>query len=149
MMSCLHLLYNLFIYLSVLSFRLPHDVAFVLSIIIGAYLVARKFKKVNPTTSYSLFHIFFILSFAFLATCLTAFVYTYIVIKYFDETEGKVKKAVIAGLTPGLFFSGDCDGKIPCSQKKLKDYSTRSNFCTMLLPTRSSDCTVPSNASRF
>ena len=86
------------------SFRLPYHVTFILSIIIGAYVVARKFKKVNPTTSYSLFHIFFIFSFVFLASCLVALVYVYLIIKYFNETEGKVKKAIIAGLTPGLFF---------------------------------------------
>ena len=77
---------------------------FILSIVCGAYLVARKFKKVNPATSYSLFHIVFILSFAFLGSSLIAYIYTYIIIKDFKETEGKVKKAIIAALTPGIFF---------------------------------------------
>ena len=70
----------------------------------GAYLVARKFKKVHLTTSYSLGHIFAILSFSFLGPCLISYIYSYIIIKYFKETEGKVKKAVVAGLTPGLVF---------------------------------------------
>ena len=93
---------NIFIYEFTLFFRLPVNVLFTFSIICGAYLVARKFKKVNPATSYSLFHIFLILSFAFLGSCLIAYIYTYIIIKYFKEKQGKVKKAIIAALTPGI-----------------------------------------------
>ncbi|CAB3989533.1 Hypothetical predicted protein [Paramuricea clavata] len=48
------------------KYRLPVNVLFTFSIICGAYLVARKFKKVNP------------------------------------EKQGKVKKAIIAVLTPGI-----------------------------------------------
>ena len=76
------------------------------SIASGAYVVARKFKKVNPATSYSAFRIFFILSFVFLSSCLFAYIYTFITIKYFRETEGKIKKAIIAALTPGIIFPG-------------------------------------------
>ncbi len=85
-------------------FRLPSYLLFVFSIICGAYLVARKFKKVNPATSYSVFRIFFILSFAFLGGSLVSYIYTYVIIKNFQETEGKIKKAIFAALTPGLAF---------------------------------------------
>ena len=77
---------------------------FVLFIICGGYFGARKFKKVNPETSYSVFHIFFVLSFAFLGSSLFAFVYSYIIIKYFRESERKINKAIIAALTPGIIF---------------------------------------------
>ena len=73
-----------------------------LSILCGAYIVARKFKQVSPTVSYSVFRISFILSFAFLGTCLLAFVYAYVIIKYFTGTEDRIKKAIIAALTPGI-----------------------------------------------
>ena len=85
-------------------YRLLAHFLFVSSIACGAYLVARKFKKVNPATSYSVFRIFFILSFVFLSSCLFAYIYTFIIIKYFRETEGKIKKAIIAALTPGIIF---------------------------------------------
>ena len=85
-------------------FRLPGNLLFVFSIVCGAYLVARKFKKVNPATSYSVSRIFFILSFAFLGASLVAYIYTFIIIKYFRKTEGKIKKAIFAALTPGLIF---------------------------------------------
>ena len=80
------------------------NILFIISIFCGAFLVTRKFKKVNPTTTYGFFHIFFTLSFAFFGSCLLSFLYTYKIIKYFKETEGKFKKAVIAALTPGLLF---------------------------------------------
>ncbi len=86
------------------NFRLPGNLLFVFSIVCGAYLVARKFKKVNPATSYSVFRIFSILSFAFLSGSLLAYIYTFIIIKYFREVEGKIKKAIFAALTPGLTF---------------------------------------------
>ena len=85
-----------------LCFRLPNDFLFFLSIVLGAYLVARKFKKVNSATSYSVFHIFFILSSIFLGSCLLSYIYIFIIVKYFKETEGRIKKAIIAALTPGL-----------------------------------------------
>ena len=84
--------------------RLPSNLLFVISIVSGAYFAARKFKKVNPQTSYSVFRIFFVLSFAFLGTSLFAFVYSFIIIKYFKESEGKIKKAILAALTPGVIF---------------------------------------------
>jgi hypothetical protein len=48
------------------------------------------------------FRIFVILSFPFLAFSLVGILYRYIVLKYFKETEGKIKKSIIAALTPGL-----------------------------------------------
>ena len=84
--------------------RLPGNLLFLLSIVIGAYFAARKFKKVNPEKTYSVFRIFFVLSFAFLGISLFAFVYSYIIFKYFIETGGKIKKAIIAALTPGIIF---------------------------------------------
>ena len=75
-----------------------------ISIFCGAFLVTRKFKKVNPTITYGFFHIFFTLSFAFFCSCSIYFLYTYIIIKYFKETEAKFKKAIIAALTPGILF---------------------------------------------
>ena len=72
------------------------------SIIFGAYLVARKFKKVNPATSYSLPRIIFILSFTSLLSCLLAYFYTYTIVKYFRETEGRIRKAIIAASVPGI-----------------------------------------------
>ena len=80
------------------------NILFIISIFCGAFLVTRKFKKVNPTTTYGFFHIFFTLSFAFFGSFLISFLYNYMIIKYFKETEGKFKKAVIAALTPGLLF---------------------------------------------
>jgi hypothetical protein len=87
-------------------YRLLANFLFMSSIVCGAYVVARKFKKVNPATSYSAFRIFLILSFVFLSSCLFAYIYTFIIIKYFRETEGKIKKAIIAALTPGIIFPG-------------------------------------------
>ncbi|XP_028405692.1 uncharacterized protein LOC114528263 [Dendronephthya gigantea] len=84
--------------------RLPVYALFVFSILCGAGLVAWKFKKNNPETSYSLFHIFFILSFAFLASCLIAYVYAFFINKYFKKTESKIQKAIIAAGTPGLIL---------------------------------------------
>ena len=80
------------------------NILFIISIFCGAFLVTRKFKKVNPTTTYGFFHIFFTLSFAFFCSCLISFLYTYMIIKYFKETDGRFKKAIIAALTPGLLF---------------------------------------------
>ena len=84
--------------------RLPYHLLFVLSIACGAYFAARKFKNVNPEIPYSVFRTFFLLSFAFLGGCVFAFVYSFIIIKYFRETEGKIKKAIIAAMTPGIVF---------------------------------------------
>ena len=44
------------------------------------------------------------LSLAFLASILIADTYTFVVIKYFKETEGRIKKAIIAALTPAIIF---------------------------------------------
>ena len=49
-----------------------------------------------------MFRILFILSFSFLSICLLAFTYVYVIVEYFTATEGKIKKAAIAALTPGI-----------------------------------------------
>ncbi len=85
-------------------YRLPNNAIFVFSILCGAYLVARKFKKVNPATLHSVFRIFVIFLFPFLAFSLVGMTYRYIILNHFKETEGKIKKAIIAALTPGLFL---------------------------------------------
>ena len=77
---------------------------YLVSIICGACFAARKFKKVNPETSYSVSHIFFVLSFGFLGSSLLSIVHWFMIMKYFRESEGKVKKAIIATLTPGIIF---------------------------------------------
>ena len=93
---------------------------FILSILCGAYLVARKFKKVNPQTSYSLFHILLILSFAFLASCLLAFIYVYVIVEYFRKIEGRIEKATIAALTPGTFLPVTAIAKYLAVRKSLE-----------------------------
>ena len=85
-------------------FRLPLNILFIISILCGAFLVTRKFKKANPATTYSFFHIYFIFSFAFLGSCFVAYMYVYTIIKYFKETEGKFKKAIIAAFMPGILL---------------------------------------------
>ena len=84
--------------------RLPANLLFVLSIVWGAYFAARKFKKVNPDITYSVFRIVFVLSLAFLGSSLLSYIYSFIIIKYFKESEGKIKKAILAALTPGVIF---------------------------------------------
>ena len=84
--------------------RLPANLLFVLSIVWGAYFAARKFKKVNPEITYSVFRIVFVLSLAFLGSSLLSYIYSFIIIKYFKESEGKIKKAILAALTPGIIF---------------------------------------------
>ena len=85
-------------------FRLPSSLMFMFSVLCCAYLVARKFKKVNPSTSYSLLRICLTLSLTFLGSVLLADIYTFVVIKYFKETKGRVEKAIIAALTPAITF---------------------------------------------
>ena len=65
-------------------------------------MVARKCKKVNPTVSYSHFHICVVLLMPFASYWLFGLTYRYVIIKYFKETEDRTKKAIIAALTPGL-----------------------------------------------
>jgi hypothetical protein len=77
-------------------------VLFVFTILLGVYLAARKFKKVNPTSDYSLSQIIFCLSFTFLACTVIAYLYTYVIVEYFKKTQNKIKKAMIAALTPGI-----------------------------------------------
>ena len=83
-------------------FRLPDNAVFVSSIVSCAYLVAHKFKKVNQATSYSVCRIFVILFFPFVGCCLMAYIYVYVIRKHFTKTEVKIKKAIIAALTPGI-----------------------------------------------
>ena len=65
-------------------------------------MVARKLKKISPSLVYSLCQICFCLSFTFLACSVVSYVYTYIIVERFKQTQNKIKKAVIAALTPGL-----------------------------------------------
>jgi hypothetical protein len=46
--------------------------------------------------------IFFIISFSFWGSCLLSYGYVYVIIKYFTKSESRIKKAIIASLTPGL-----------------------------------------------
>lgn len=85
-------------------FRLPANVLFISSTICEAYLVASKFKRVNASTSYSVFRIFITLSYIFVAFTFFAYLYTFVIINFFRETQGKLKKATIAALTPGIIF---------------------------------------------
>ena len=41
-------------------------------------------------------------SFSFLGINLMAFTYAYVIVEYFTVTEGKIKKAIIAAITPGV-----------------------------------------------
>ena len=66
--------------------------------------MTRKFKEVNPTTTYGFFHIFFTLFFAFFASSCLCYFFTHILIKYFKETDSKFKKVAIAALTPGILL---------------------------------------------
>ncbi len=77
---------------------------FVFTILLGVYLAARTFRQVNPTSDYSICHICFCLSFTFLSCTVLCYIYTYVIVEYFKETESKIKKAMIAALTPGLVF---------------------------------------------
>ena len=56
----------------------------------------------NPRVSYSVFRIFFTLSFTFFTSCVLSYIYTFFIIKKFKEAESKIEKAIIAALTPGL-----------------------------------------------
>ena len=42
------------------------------------------------------------LSFSFLGICLIAYTYAYVIVEYFAATESKIKKAIIAAITPGV-----------------------------------------------
>ena len=84
------------------SSRLPDNILFVFTILLGVYLVARKLKQIIPTLDYTLCQICFSLSFTFLAGSIVAYIYTYFIVEYFKETESKVKKAMTAAVTPGL-----------------------------------------------
>ena len=73
------------------------------SIVIGSYIVARKFKKIH-LVNYSVLRISLILSFVYVGSCLLAYIYTYVIIKYFRQTKGKIRGAIIAATTPGIIF---------------------------------------------
>ena len=83
-------------------YRLPGNGIYIFSILCGAFLVARKIKQVNQAVSYGVFRIFFMLSFSFLGICLIAYTYAYVIVEYFAATEGKIKKAIIAAISPGV-----------------------------------------------
>ena len=92
-------------------FRLPTDSLFLCHIIFGSYVVAHKFKKVNPTVSYSVFRISFTLAFTFLASCFLSYIYVFVIIQKFVKTENRIKKAIIAAITPGITFPITAMGK--------------------------------------
>ena len=48
--------------------------------------------------------IFLILLFVYVGSCFIAYIYTYLVIKYFRQTESKLRRAIIAATTPGIIF---------------------------------------------
>ena len=96
---------------SFLFFRLPANSLFVFTIFLTTFLTARKFKQVNPTTRISLCDVFFCLSFTFIAGTVLSYIYTYIIIEYFKETQNKIKKAMFAALTPGLVLLPTAIGK--------------------------------------
>ena len=71
-------------------------------VLIWSLVNSKKLTRQHPTV----FFVFlsFFRQFAFLGCCLISFTYRYIIIKYFKETKGRIKKAIIAALTPGLFL---------------------------------------------
>ena len=83
-------------------FRIPSDIVFLLAIVISVYLVSRQFRKVNPTTSYSVLRICYVFLFPFVGAILFSFLNVFVITKNFGETEGTIKKAVIAALAPGI-----------------------------------------------
>ena len=92
-------------------FRFPENFLFVFTILLAIYLTARKFKQVNPATSSSLCHVFICLSFTFIACVVVSYTYTYVIIEYFKDTKSKIKKAMIAFVTPGIVFPLTAIGK--------------------------------------
>ena len=48
--------------------------------------------------------ILLILSFVYVGSCLISYIYTFIIIKYFRQTKGKIKRAIVAATTPAIFF---------------------------------------------
>lgn len=97
--------------MAICFFRLPDNILFVLTILLGVYLAARKFKEVNSRSDYSLWQIFFCLSFTFLACAFTSYIYTYLIVDYFKATKNKIKKTMIAALTPGIVLLPTAIGK--------------------------------------
>ena len=79
---------------------------FLLTILLGVYPAVRKFKQVNTRSDYFLWQTFFCLSFAF-----TSYIYNYVIVEYFKATKNKIKKAMIAALTPGIVLLPTAIGK--------------------------------------
>ena len=48
--------------------------------------------------------IFLILSFVYVASCFISLIYTYVIIRYFRQTESKLRRAIIAATIPGMIF---------------------------------------------
>ena len=82
--------------------RLPTHILLKFAIVYGSHLVARKFKKVNSATTCSMWRIFFVLSFTFLLSCLLSYIIYFIIIKEFRKATGRINKAIIAALAPGI-----------------------------------------------
>ncbi|XP_028410323.1 uncharacterized protein LOC114532935 [Dendronephthya gigantea] len=98
------IMFDKFFHVDYNLYRLPFAILFISSIICEAYLVASKFKRVNVSTSYSVFHISITVSYIFLASTLFAYLYNFLIINHFIETKGKLKKATVATLTPGIIL---------------------------------------------
>ena len=103
----------------ILFFRTPDNVLFVLNLLICAYLVVRKFRQVNPMTDLSFGQTFLCLSFTFIACTVLAYIYTYVIVEYFKETQNKIKKAMIAALTPGIVLLPTAVAKYLALRKSL------------------------------
>ena len=110
------------------------------------FLTARKFKQVNPTTRISLCDVFFCLSFTFIAGTVLSYIYTYIIIEYFKETQNKIKKAMFAALTPGLVFLPTAIGKYLVLRRSSEIIRADKSFLPVLFSTRRRDSFVPYHA---
>jgi hypothetical protein len=84
------------------------------------------------------------LSLAFLASILIADTYTFVVIKYFKETEGRIKKAIIAALTPAIIFPFTAITKYIVLRKSSEIITPDHSFVLCyFLRARGFDCTAP------
>ena len=91
-----------FIFLLQSLYRYPADIIYVVGIFYSIIVVARKFRKVHPSTVYSTFHITFVISFSFAAGLSTGFVYRYFIVPYFNKLEDKMTKAIMAAIIPAV-----------------------------------------------
>ena len=94
-------LFYLFFLLQFL-YRYPAVILYVVGIFYSSIVVARKFRKVHPSTVYSTFHITFVISFSFAAGLSTAAVYRYFIVPHYNKLENKLNKAMFAAITPAV-----------------------------------------------